>query len=167
MEFPLHFHALGATCLGSAVGHQARMSLSKRRRVAGWGVVVAIVLFFLVSAMGSSSPQMAVAALLFAHLPAFIVPCYIVFPARELNSGIIRRAIVRGWPAFLVSGVLWEVCYRSLYQRFHWPPPDLPGEVLAGLLLGWLPASIITGIAALVRPAVIWVFPVPDDSPTA
>ena len=81
------------------------------------------------------------------HLPLLIVPFRVILRGGKLNFPTMRLAVLLGWPAAIVSGILWEMCYRAFYQRFHWSAPDLPGEVIFGVFMGWLPAIWVSGAA--------------------
>jgi hypothetical protein len=144
------------------------MTNSTKRRVLGGAFVGAVILFFVLSLIAGGSGQMFIATSLFAHLPLFIVPFWVVLRAQSLSFRIVLRAVLCGWPAFLLSGILWEVCYRALYRRFHWGIPDLPGEIIAGIFLGWFPAIFITAAALVARLILDRLLPVSShDSPVA
>jgi hypothetical protein len=138
------------------------MTNATKRKTVGWGVVGGIVCFFVLSMFMGSSGQMLLATALFAHLPVFMVPFWFIYRQFGLTSHNVTRAILFGWPAFILSAIVWEGCYHALYRRFSWPTPDLPGEFLGGLCFGWFPASLVTGVAVVSRLVVDRVLP---DSP--
>ncbi len=118
------------------------MTNKTKRQCLGWGLVVGVLIFFMLSFSFGGSTQMFLATSAFAHLPLFAVPIWGVFHNRNQ-----ARTIGLGWLACIFSAVLWEVCYHSLYRRFHWPQPDLPGEIIASLPFGAIPAMILVLVA--------------------
>jgi hypothetical protein len=122
-------------------------------------MVGAVVCFFGLSIFHRRSDQVFLATVLLAHLPVIVVPFRFIYCEFGLTPHNVTRAILFGWPAFVVSALTWEICYHSLYRRFGWSVPDLPGEFLVGLFLGWLPASFVTGVAIVTRLVVDRVLP--------
>ena len=100
-------------------------------------------MFFVLSFFFGGSAQMFMATDAFAHLPLFAVPFWGVFHNRSQ-----ARTIGLGWLACIFSAVLWEVCYHALYRRFHWSQPDLPGEIIASIPFGAVPAMFLVLVAA-------------------
>jgi hypothetical protein len=136
-----------------------RLTNASAKRAIGWGAVAVIIAFFNISYFMGGRIQMFFATYLFSHLPLFMVVFWAVFAPNTLTSRSFKRAVFCGWPAFLLSGILWEISYRRLYRKFGWGVPDLPGEVLAGVLFGWFPALFVAALAGFARSIMDFVLP--------
>ena len=136
------------------------MTNTGKRRILAFAVIVGIVLFLFISFVLHLSSQFLLALWLVAHLPFVVVPFYCVFKRSERNR--VGFAITFGWVAWLASAILWELAFGLFWERFDWGPPGIPGELLIGMFLGWLPAAIVTCMAGVTRASLDHMLPIEE-----
>lgn len=127
------------------------MTNAGKRRILGFTPIIGIVLYFVIAFVLHKSSQFFWALWLFAHLPFLVAPFYCVFIQTGSAACNVGPAVMYGWGAWLVSAILWEIGFGLSWQQFNWGPPDLPGELLIGSFLGWLPAAVLTCIALIAK----------------
>ena len=106
-----------------------------KRNLIAWALVVAPVLFFIVSLlMGqvSSGTQMFWALMLASHMPVVAVPFWAVFHGRR------TLAILLGWLMCILGEVGFFAFYLTYFKRYGWPSPEPPLGIVFAALFGWL-----------------------------
>ena len=133
------------------------MTNGAKRKLSGWGIITAALLYFDTAIwLGDyhHATQAFWATLLVTHLPWLVVPTLVLLCGKSF-----KRAVLFGWLMFVVSEVLFNLVYFSAYQYFGWPVPGVPGGVIAGIFFGWWPGLIAAALGSGYKAGVTRLWP--------
>ena len=136
------------------------MTNAQKRRLICWGPPAGLTLFFVVSYACGGSGQMFLATWLFTRIPMFLVP-YLLYhwncPRRRWRTAI---TFLTTWFAIIFGAFLWDpILYHLLWRQFGWGMPDLPGEALVAITMGWLGTFFVMSITRALQELVDRRFP--------